>query len=182
MLTLSPAMQAKLDASVTTFCHCWRLSRGDGVVMGFTDHDRDLVFNSVTFRANTGLSPSQQESTLGLAAGGTEADGALSDDSLTEADLLNGRYDGASVESWLVDWTNVADRVLIDIATIGEVRRSEHAFSAELRSAAHFFDQPQGRYFQRGCAADLGDTLCGVDLGDARFKTNGVAGLFWAES
>ena len=125
MLTLSPSMQAKLDQRATTFCHCWRVARSDATVMGFTDHDRDLTFNGVTFRANTGLSASQLESSVGFAPGTGEATGALSDESLTEADLLNGLYDGASVETWLVDWTNVTDRALLDIATIGEIRRGE---------------------------------------------------------
>jgi uncharacterized phage protein (TIGR02218 family) len=174
MLSLSPSMQAKLDAQATTFCHCWRLARADGVVMGFTDHDRDLVFNGVNFRANTGLSASQVETNLGLSVGTAEATGALTDDGLEEGDLLNGLYDGASVETWLVDWTEIADRTLLDIATIGEVRRGEHAFSAELRSSAHYFDQPQGRAYQRSCTADLGDARCGVDLNSILFKASGV--------
>lgn len=172
MLTLSAAMQAKLDAAATTFCHCWRLTRNDGAVLGFTDHDRDLIFNGVTFRAGTGLSASQLETNLGLAAGTAEATGALSDDGLTESDLLDGLFDNASVETWLVDWSNVADRVLLDVATMGDVRRGEHAFAVELRSTAHVFDQQQGRAFQRGCAADLGDQRCGVDL--ASFNSTGT--------
>lgn len=164
MLTLSATMQAKLEAAATTFCHCWRLARKDGVVLGFTDHDRDLTFNGVTFRANAGLSTSQLEAQLGLAAGTTEASGALSDACLAESDLLDGLYDEASVETWLVDWTNVDDRALLDVASMGDVRRGEHAFTAELRSNAHVFDQQQGHAFQRGCSADLGDRRCGVDL------------------
>lgn len=174
MLNIPTTLQEKLDASATSFCHCWRLGRADGAVMGFTDHDCDLVFNGVTFRANTGLSASQLEMGLGLAPGTAEAAGALTDDSLAEKDLLNGLYDGAAVETWLVDWRNVEDRILLDVATIGEVRRGEAAFSAELRSAAHVFDQPQGRTFQRGCSANLGDARCGVDLDAEAFKGTGV--------
>jgi uncharacterized phage protein (TIGR02218 family) len=178
MLSLSPSMQAKLDQHATTFCQCWRLSRNDATVMGFTDHDRDLTFNGVTFRANAGLSASQIESSVGFAPGAGEAAGVLSDESLTEADLLNGIYDGASVETWLVDWSDVADRALLDVATIGEVRRGEKTFSAELRSSAHVFDQQQGRAFQRNCSADFGDARCGFDLMASGFHTTGVVVAF----
>jgi uncharacterized phage protein (TIGR02218 family) len=178
MLSLSPSMQAKLDQRATTFCHCWRVSRGDAEVMGFTDHDRDLIFNGIAFRANTGLSASQLESSVGFAPGTGEAAGALSAESLTETDLSNGLYDGASVETWLVDWSDVADRVLLDIATIGEVRRGETAFSAELRSSAHVFDQQQGRAFQRSCSADLGDARCGLDLMAPGLHATGVIADF----
>lgn len=174
MRNVSPSLQAKLDANVSTFCNCWRLARKDGMVMGFTDHDRDLTFGGVLFRAASGLTASQAESSLGLSVGAGEALGALQSGGIAARDLANGLYDGASVEIWLVDWSAVEDRLLVDAATIGEVRRSEFAFVAELRSLAHLFDQPRGDAFQRGCAADLGDARCMVDLSGAAFRSSGA--------
>lgn len=178
MRSVSPSLQAKLDRRASTFCACWRLARRDGVVMGFTDHDRDLEFNATLFRADAGLSATEFESGVGLAPATGEAAGALRADGLNEADLLNGLYDGASVEIWLVDWSDASDRLLLDIGTIGEVRRGDLVFSAELRSGAHYFDQPQGRAFQHACSADLGDGRCGVDLAAADFKTTGAVVSF----
>jgi uncharacterized phage protein (TIGR02218 family) len=176
MLDISSSFQQKLDRQATTLCHCWRLLRRDGVIMGFTDHDRDLTFDGVVFRASTGLSATEAERSLGLSVATSEAAGALSDDSLSESDLLNGLYDNASVETWLVDWSDPQLRTLLDVATIGEVRRGEGAFSAELRSSAHFFDQTQGRAFQRGCAADFGDGRCKLSIG--AFASTGVVAAF----
>lgn len=178
MLELTPSMRAKTDARATTFCHCWRLARRDGAIMGFTDHDCDLSFAGVLFRANTGLTASQLDTNLGFSSAGAEALGALNDESLLETDLGNGLYDAASIETWLVDWTNIADRVLLDVATLGEVRRGEHVFAAELRSIAHIFDQPQGRSFQRHCAADLGDALCRVNLQSSSYAVSGIVANF----
>lgn len=119
------------------------------------------------------MTASQSESGVGFAPGGGEAAGALQADSLTEIDLSNGAYDDASIEIWLVDWSNVEDRVLLDVATIGEVTRSEFAFSAELRSGAHYFDQQRGSSFQRSCSADFGDSRCKFNLSTAGFSTTG---------
>jgi uncharacterized phage protein (TIGR02218 family) len=174
MRAVSPSMQAKLDSSASTFCNCWRLARKDGTVMGFTDHDRDLAFGGVVYRADSGLSATQAEASLGLSVGSGEALGALRSDGLSEADLFNGLYDGASVEIWLVDWSEIEDRLLIDAATIGELTRSEFAFSAELRSLAHLFDQPRGDSFQRGCSADLGDARCKIDVSVSAFRASGA--------
>lgn len=174
MRDVSPSLQPKLDAAVSTFCNCWRLARKDGAVMGFTDHDRDLSFGGVLYRAASGLTASEAEASLGLSVGGGEVSGALCSDGVTEADLADGLYDGASVEIWLVDWSNVEDRLLIDAATIGEARRSEFAFVAELRSLAHLFHQPRGASFQRSCSAGLGDSCCGVDIESASCRASGV--------
>lgn len=171
MRDMSPQTAAALAADATTLCHCWRLARRDGVVLGFTDHDRDLTFAGATFRAATGLDAAQAESASGFAVAGGEVQGAFDDSALIDVDLEAGLYDGASVEIWLVDWSDVTRRVLMDIATIGEVRRTEFSFVAELRSLAHRFDEEQGRQFQRNCAADLGDARCGVDLDAPLYST-----------
>lgn len=170
MLVISPTLRSKLDQTSRTFCHCWRLARCDGLISGFTDHDKDLNFGDVTYRAHAGLSTSEVENAASLAPAVREAVGALTVDSLNEMDLLKGLYDGASVETWLVDWSAPDDRLLLDIATIGEVRRDEFAFTAELRSAAHFFDQPVGRAFQHNCSADIGDTRCKINLDTPMFS------------
>lgn len=171
MRDMTRATADAFAADATTLCHCWRLTRRDGAIFGFTDHDRDLAFAGATFRATTGLDAAQAESAAGFAVAGGEVHGAFDDAALVDGDLAAGLYDGASVEIWLVDWSDVARRVLMDIATIGEVRRTEFSFVAELRSLAHRFDEEQGRQFQRNCSADLGDARCGVDLASPLYST-----------
>lgn len=171
MREMNSSTAAAFAADATTLCHCWRLTRRDGAVLGFTDHDRDLAFAGATFRAATGLDAAQAESAAGFAVAGGEVQGALDDAALTDADLEAGLYDGASVEIWRVDWSDVSRRVLMDMAVVGEVRRTEFSFVAELRSLAHRFDEERGRQFQRNCAADLGDARCGVALSSPLYST-----------
>ena len=148
----------------TTLCHCWRLVLRDGARLGFTDHDRDLTFDGVTHAAATGLDASEAETALGFGGAGGEVAGALMAAALTEADLVAGRYDGARLETWLVDWLMPDARVLLDIGAIGEASRSDAAFTVEVRSLAQAFHEPRGRLYQPACSADLGDARCGVAL------------------
>ena len=59
MRPLPAALQAHLDARVTTLCRCFRIERNDGVVFGFTDHDRPLVFDGTDFEPADGLDASE---------------------------------------------------------------------------------------------------------------------------
>jgi uncharacterized phage protein (TIGR02218 family) len=97
MKTLPPALAAHLTGGLTTLCRCWRVDRRDGVIMGFTDFDRDLVFDGLTYRAASGFTASAIEGQLGLAVSNLDVQGALSADALTEDDLQAGRYDDAAV-------------------------------------------------------------------------------------
>lgn len=174
MRDIPAALQAKLESGVTTLCHCWKLTRRDDAVQGFTDHDDDLVIDGVTYRAGTGFTSSEATSRFDLSVDGAEIAGALSDDALLDSDLAAGRYDAASVETWLVDWSDVSLRVLTARSTLGEVKREGVAFSAELRGLADKLSQDGGRLFTARCTADLGDARCRFDLAAAGLQGEGT--------
>lgn len=144
-----------------------------GAVVGFTDHDRDLTVAGVAYRASSGLSPTDAESQIGLGVAGGEVSGALADASITEEGIASGLYDDAEIATFLVNWADTSQRHTLDVASIGEIRRADGHFVAELRSIAHRYDQPQGRLYQAACAADFCDSRCGLD--PAAFRIVGTA-------
>lgn len=164
MRTLPAPLASHLAGGVTSLCRCWRLVRSDGVTLGFTDHDRDLTFDGVTFAAASGLAPSEAETQLGMAVAGGEVSGALTSAAIAEADIAAGLYDAAEVTTYLVNWADVSQRMTLDAATVGEIRRSDQGFVAEMRGVMHLYDQQQGRLFLADCSADLGDSRCKVAL------------------
>lgn len=161
---MSATLEDHLATGATTLCLAWAIARADGVTLGFTDHDRDLAFEGVSFRAATGLSARVLQMTTGLAADNSEAVGALSSDAIREEDIIAGRYDGAEVRVWRVNWADPALRRLQFRGSIGEIVRSGPTFRAELRGLTDQLNRPQGRIFHRECAAVLGDGECRVDL------------------
>lgn len=148
----------------TTIARAWMLRRKDGQTFGFTDHDLDLTFDSVTFKAGTGLTANALASSNGLSVNNTEASGILSDNEVSEADLKAGRFDGAEIQSWIVNWTDVSQRALQFTGSLGEVTMEDGAFKAELRGLTEALNTRQGRLYQRTCSARLGDSACGFDL------------------
>ncbi|WLS09216.1 DUF2163 domain-containing protein [Shinella sumterensis] len=164
MRTVPAGLQAHLDGEATTLCNAWRVVRRDGVVLGFTDHDRDLDFDGLTYLAASGFEASETEDGNGLSAEGGDVSGGFSADAITAEDLSAGRYDGAKVEVFLVNWQATGQRLLLRTAELGEVRREGGLFRAELRRLTHTLDQVKGRIYGRQCDAVLGDARCGVNL------------------
>ena len=175
MKALPPALQARLSSGVTTLCHCWRVTRPDGTVLGFTEHDRDVRADGTTFLAGTGFSASRLEQSLGLSIDNVEAAGALSFAGITESDILAGRYDDAVVDLLLVDWGDPGTFVILSSGNIGEVKREGLAFTAELRGVAHRLNQKIGSAYSRTCEAQLGDARCQVDLTQATMRSTFTA-------
>lgn len=174
MTDYSEAMLAHLAREVTTLCHCWRLERRDGAVSGFTDHDRPLTVGGTLYEPRSGFSASEARDTLGLAVDTVDVEGVLSSDGIADEDVAAGRYDGAHVETLLVNWRAPDEHAVIRSATIGRTTRSDGRFVAELESPMHRLDRPAGRFVRRDCDAELGDGRCGFDIGQPGFSASGT--------
>jgi uncharacterized phage protein (TIGR02218 family) len=171
---LPPGLQDHLASGATTLAWCWKLVPRNGEPLGFTDHDRDLAFDGVTYKAEAGFTGSAIETSLGMAVDNLEVTSALQSDALSEARLRAGDYDNAAIEIWLVNWTDVSQRLLLRSGSLGEVSHGELGFSAEVRGHAHYLNQPKGRLFQFGCDAELGDARCGIDRDDPLYRGEGI--------
>ncbi|WP_054008626.1 DUF2163 domain-containing protein [Cypionkella psychrotolerans] len=167
-----------LGQGVTTVCRAWLVTRRDSVQFGFTDHDLNLGFEGHVFKASSGMTARTLQQTTGLAVDNSETIGALSDAAVEEVDLIAGRFDGAEVRAWLVNWADAAQRIEQFRGNLGEISRTGGAFKAELRGLTDRLNQPQGRIFQRSCSAVLGDARCKVDLSaPGSFVETSVAGF-----
>ena len=155
--------------TATTIARAWMVRRADGMVLGFTDHDAVLTFEGVRFRPDHGMSARALVQATGLSVDNSEAEGALSDDAITEKDVLAGRWDGAEVRMWEVDWTDLAARRLVFAGSLGEIARSQGAFRAELRGLSEPLNAARGRVFHPRCSARLGDGQCKLALGGETF-------------
>ena len=159
-----------LKTGASSTCHAWHVVRKDGKEYGFTDHDEDLTFDGIIFKANSGLTAGAIQKTAGLAVDNTEVSGALTDAGITEADIAAGRFDGAKVTTWLVNWSNVDDRTIRFRGHFGEIQRGSGAFKVELRGLTDTLNQQRGRSYQPNCAAVVGDAECRFDLTQPGFR------------
>ena len=104
------------------------------------------------------------QQTTGLSVDNTEAFGALSAAAITEADLLAGRFDGAEVRAYLVNWRAPEDFIEQFRGHLGEIMRAGGSFKAELRGLSDLLNRPHGMAYTPGCSAVLGDGRCRFDL------------------
>lgn len=116
---------------VATF---WRIARKDGVTLGFTSHDRGLWFDGILHRAAPGMVPSAIRRSAGITNDSADVQGALAHDSIREADLAAGRFDGARFAIGIVDWESLQASVLYH-GEAGAISQEDGGFTAELQSA-----------------------------------------------
>lgn len=154
-----------VDADVTAVALCWRVQRRDGVCLGFTSHDRDLVIDHLRYRSAPGMLPSAITITDRFEAHTLDVSGALTSDAITDEDLRAGRWDRASVTIFMVDWENpTGERIPLARGELGDVSALGNGFSAELRGPTALLDRPVSEQTSPECRAELGDRRCRVDM------------------
>jgi uncharacterized phage protein (TIGR02218 family) len=154
-----------LTPRLTTLAFCWKLVRRDGAALGFTSHDQDLAIGGLIYRASPGMIPSAIERSAGFDADAVELAGALTSDALTDDDLASGRWDGARLEVYAVNWEAPdIDPVPLVVGSLGAIDMKGRAFSAELKGATHQLDRVVIEETSPECRASLGDQKCRVDM------------------
>jgi len=169
MKTVSSGLAAHLQGTALSLATCWKITRTDGQVMGFTSHDRDIAFDLgdgdgvVAYAAATGFTRTRIENATGLAVDNLDVAGILQSAAVTAADIRAGRYDFAEVKIFDVNYADTAQgALLLRRGHIGEIRTEGGLFVAELRGLIERYAQEIGELYSAGCRADLGDSRCKV--------------------
>lgn len=149
---------------MTTLVNCWKVTRRDTTVQGFTDHDADLTIGGVTYKSAVGFVPSSVGRSTEITADTQQLVGIINSDDLSADDLRAGVYTGARVEIFHADWSTSAKVRTLLVGHLGEVEISGKQYSATLNSLEHELAKPAVRIVSTRCDADLGDSRCGYTL------------------
>src|SRR5205085_7285901 len=166
-----------LEGTLTSLAFCWRLQRRDGICIGFTSHDGDLKLDGLLYRAAPGMLPSSITLSDGFDAETLDVSGALTSDAITARDLSAGRWDGAEVRLFLVDWeAPEGERLQLARGELGEISVTGHGFESEVRGPTALLERPVVEQTSPECRAELGDKRCRVDMA-GRVRTTRIAAV-----
>ncbi len=173
--TVPVALQTLLESELATTALCWRLTRTDGVVQGYTTHTDDLVIDGVTYEARSGYTPATADNRSDLSVNTIDVTGYVSSEAITEADISAGLLDYAEVLYFVVDYTNVGgspdEKAILMRGHIGEITLVDGVYIAELRGLSQHLQQRVGETVGGTCRAQFGSgaevsavNRCGFDV------------------
>jgi uncharacterized phage protein (TIGR02218 family) len=160
-----------LSRDVVPIAWCWRIERRDGVTIGLTTHDRAINIDGLVYSPAPGMRPSAVGQRIGLEAASLEIEGALSGSAIAEADLADGRWDGAAVRLSVVNWQDSNQQVVIAEGRLGRVTRETQRFEALMASRDPALERSACAATSPECRAMLGDRQCRVALAPLRMRT-----------
>ena len=179
MKECSAALQTHLALDTTTKALCWRITRADGTVHRYTDHDEPIGMSVAPF-ANELFLPvnSFLGSAINSTRDGTVSDMdvllAFSDDAITETDVLSGALSGCEIDVFVVNWADTTQGYVLLARkwTAGQFTIVDGTAKAEIRSKLARFQQDIIECYSKTCRARLGDARCKLSL--ASYSHNNV--------
>jgi uncharacterized phage protein (TIGR02218 family) len=160
------ATEIDLSQEALHLAVCVRIERLDGQVVCVTTHDAPIQVGGETYDPMPGADPTAVRQEAGAGVDNLEVAGLITSEAISEADLLAGRYDGATVRLFVVDWRNpeLAPLRLLK-GQFGNITVQAGRYTAEIRSLSQRLGQQIGDLVSPTCRARaLGDAECGLNL------------------
>lgn len=135
-------------------------TRSDAEVFRFTSAAKDATISANLYASQPGFRVSSITSTLGYGVDSLEMT-VLTNDDMTVADFLAGRWDGCEVEFNQYDWTTVANGFIPwQKYRVANIEPIQGGFVLELRDLRQLLQQDYTRSSGKTCPYRLGDTRC----------------------
>lgn len=161
----SAALEAHLKGNVTTTCTCWKVTRTDGIVLGFTDHVRDVTFDGMSFVAASGYTRSAISSNASLAVDNVDIEGLITGAGITEEDCRAGIYDYAEVEVFMINYRDLTmGKLILRRGKLGELTLKDGIFTSEIRGVVQALTRNFMEVVTYDCPLEFGGPACGVDI------------------
>ena len=194
MQYLSTSLKNSISAEVTTLANCIKITRRDGYMIGFTEHDRDLPIEGMIYKSIAGFEVSARKNSSDMSVGNMSLSSYIYPHKdtqhnslksllkqslikeilqgknyikeLTDIELMSGKYDFAQLEFFTIDYENLeAGKIVCNKGHMGEVSLRDNYFFAELRGQAQRLSQDGiCDVYSICCRVNLGDSRCGIDL------------------
>jgi uncharacterized phage protein (TIGR02218 family) len=177
MKTISTGLQTHIEGETTTLASCWRIERADGEVLAFTDHDVDIAYDTVTYKADTGFTRSAIKSVADLSVDQLDVEGLLNSTQITAEDIRAHCYDNAEFYIFMINWADKSQGIIkLRRGNLGEITLRRGVYVAELQGLSQQLSRELLNEFSPDCDADFGDTRCAFNTATLA-QTGAVTGV-----
>lgn len=168
--SISAALQADIQANVTTLVMIVQIKRDDGATYRMTNHSRDLTVGDELYDHTIPFLISANSSGSTLSVDNTELTLTLDGVTFTRNDFVNGAFKHAEVLISLVDYENPEDgKMIARTGWFGEIiLNTQDIAKISVSGLLKLLDFEVGRVYTPTCDTDLGSRRCGVAIDDAQ--------------
>ena len=166
MKDLTPELSAALAQNSTRLCRIWEITRKDGMVFRFTDHDRDITFDGNVYGWQTSFMATAVQTQLNSAGSDVDVTVLLAPGSLEYMHLQRGLFDEADTILRIVRWDDPnGGAIIIHQGRVNSVDlNSRQSAILQLVGPISRVNKSLTEKYSKSCRANFGDARCKFPL------------------
>lgn len=180
-----PSIVALLQMQRHDYSTLFQITRKDGKVQRFTDHDKNIVWKGQTYSPAITSTRSTLRTQTGLQDQSMNVEVLIDSSEITTEELIAGKYDQAQVRTMVIDRRppQIAP-IREDVNEVGDQTFNGETASGECEGLSRFSEVRAGRTITRTCPHHLGDAAgkphiagCHVDIESITYGSVPVASV-----
>lgn len=157
--------QGIANGVIATFIKVTQAGGSPFTILGYSDHDKELTFDSVVYKPSPALQKISMHLRNNAEVSNQEFLGTWTVD-LDEDDLKNGLYDDASIDVFRADYTNVsAGTIIVFRGTLGMIQWTDEGFRADIHSLLRQLQRKIGLTYTAKCRHELYNQFGATNVG-----------------
>ena len=163
MKVIGASLLNRLTTGTGHFCRLFTLTRADGVIFRFTDHDQDISFGGDLYRRDNALSIANISIASGTNITASNCSFIFDEASgIDPLDVVRGVYDSARLKVSWIDWEFPAyGEAIVLVGNLGVITlTNKRVGEFEIKGILNKGDMRIGLYYTAECTADFGDHRC----------------------
>lgn len=171
--TISAAMLTHLAGEALTLCTCVKITRKDTTVLGFTNINKQVVIDGVTYHPSGAIGATAMHASADSGVDNLDITGFIDSELIVASDVIGGLYNSADVQIFRVNYEDLTmGKINIFSGKIGEISvTDEETFTAELLSLSSMLKQSIGDVTSATCRVrKFGDTQCKLNISSYTFS------------
>jgi len=166
MKTVDTSLKSMLASDNTTLATFLKITRRDGIISTFTDHDVSVTLGGLSYIYNGAIEITPSQSTMDSIISNLEVNGIFETGSILRSDIISRYLDHAKVEIFIADYiappASLTDTSVVWLQTgkVGSVKIDNEKWVLEVRSLKQLLKQRVGFATSKSCRYDLFDDNC----------------------
>ena len=166
MKNISNETKAKLENDLCNFIKCFIITLNNGTKLYFNESDEDLIIDGNNYKTSCGVSENGGlKQYCDISCSTYNIIGFVNDNNITEEDILSGKFDGAEIDSFLIDVDDLAsEKIYLNKGFFKEIKYTDGKFIVKIDGLLSLLDKNIGKTFSPTCRACFCDNKCGLNI------------------
>lgn len=170
MRNISNNLKEALNKEATNLARCWKITLKNKDTLAFTTADEPFVFNDITYNPISANDVNNIKNNSDVSSDNCSISNIISSDLISANDILSGKYDGANIEVFIIDLSNINNgKISLLNGKISDIEYKENLFTAKVKGLKDEIDKTIGEIYSPLCRTKFCDKRCKLETSSYKF-------------